>query len=108
MASAYLQVLTTVDSRDAAERVGRVVVEARVAACAQVVGPIHSTYWWEGKVEAAEEWQVLMKTTEQRYAELERVIRQAHTYDVPEIIATPITGGGADYLSWVEKETRPA
>jgi len=107
MAATYLQVLTTIDSREAAEQVARAVVEARVAACAQVVGPIHSTYWWEGKVEAAEEWQVLMKTTGERYAELERVIRQAHSYDVPEIIATPITGGGADYLSWVAQETRP-
>jgi periplasmic divalent cation tolerance protein len=102
----YLQVLTTIDSRDAAERMSRVVVEARVAACAQVLGPVHSTYWWEGKVETAEEWQVLMKTTGERYTELERVVRQAHSYDVPEIIALPVTGGGADYLSWVQTETR--
>ena len=108
MSTTYVQVLTTIDSREAAEQVGRAVVEARAAACAQVVGPIHSIYWWDGKVETAQEWQILMKTTVDRYAEVERAIRQSHSYDAPEIIATPITDGGADYLSWVEKETRPA
>ncbi|HSV65021.1 MAG TPA: divalent-cation tolerance protein CutA [Mycobacteriales bacterium] len=102
----HLQVLTTTDSRQAAEQIARAVVEARAAACAQIVGPITSTYWWEGKVETAEEWQVLMKTTTERYDALETVIRQAHSYDVPEIIATPVVSGGADYLSWVTEETR--
>jgi periplasmic divalent cation tolerance protein len=101
----YVQVLTTIDSLEGAERVARAVVEARAAACAQIVGPIHSTYWWNDAVETAEEWQVLMKTTEERYPELETAIRGAHSYDVPEIIATPITRGGKDYLSWVSKET---
>jgi periplasmic divalent cation tolerance protein len=101
------QVLTTTDSRDAAQQIARAVVEARVAACAQVVGPIVSTYWWNGVVETTEEWQILMKTTAERYAALEAAIRQAHNYDVPEIIAMPITDGDADYLSWVDAETRP-
>jgi periplasmic divalent cation tolerance protein len=101
------QVLTTTDSRDAAQQIARAVVEARVAACAQIVGPIISTYWWNGVVETAEEWQVLMKTTAERYDALEAAIRRAHNYDVPEIIATPIVNGGADYLSWVDAETRP-
>ena len=64
----YCQVITTTDSREAADTLGRFAVEARVAACAQVVGPITSTYWWEGKIETAEEWQVIFKTTTQRYA----------------------------------------
>ncbi len=104
----YMQVLTTIDSREGAERIARAVVEARAAACAQIVGPIHSTYWWDNAVETAEEWQILMKTTEERYPELETAVRGAHSYDVPEIIATPITHGGKDYLSWVTKETRSA
>ncbi len=104
----YVQVLTTIDSREAAERVARAVVEVRAAACAQLVGPISSTYWWEGSIETAEEWQILMKTTEERFPALEAAIRQAHSYDVPEIIVTPITNGGKDYLSWVSKETQSA
>ena len=107
MPSDYLQVLTTTDSRMAAELIARAVVEARAAACAQIVGPITSTYWWEGKVQTGEEWQILMKTTAERYDALAAVIRQAHSYDVPEIIATPISTGGADYLSWISNETQP-
>ena len=103
----YVQVLTTIDSREVAEQVARAVVEARAAACAQIVGPIKSIYWWNGAVESAEEWQVLMKTTEERYPVLEAVIRQAHSYDVPEIIVTRIPYGSKDYLSWVSKETEP-
>ncbi len=83
-------------------------MEVRAAACAQLVGPISSTYWWEGSIETAEEWQILMKTTEERFPALEAAIRQAHSYDVPEIIVTPITNGGKDYLSWVSKETQSA
>jgi periplasmic divalent cation tolerance protein len=104
----YIQVLTTSDSREGAERVARAVVEARAAACAQIVGPIHSIYWWNDAVETAEEWQILMKTTEERYPTLETAIRESHSYDVPEIVATPITHGGKDYLSWVRKETGSA
>lgn len=103
----HLQVLTTTDSLDAAQQIARAVVEARVAACAQIIGPILSLYWWNGVVETTEEWQILMKTTGERYDALEAVIRQAHGYDVPEIIAMSITHGGADYLSWVDVETRP-
>lgn len=103
----YVQVLTTTDSRAAAQELARSVVHARVAACAQVVGPIASTYWWEGRVESAEEWQVLMKTAADRYDALERHVRQHHSYEVPEIIATPVVAGSAAYLGWIEAETRP-
>jgi periplasmic divalent cation tolerance protein len=103
----HIQVLTTTDSREAAVVVADAVVQARAAACAQIVGPIFSTYWWQGAVERAEEWQVLMKTTAERYPDLEKAVRAAHTYDVPEIIATPIISGGADYLGWIDSETAP-
>jgi periplasmic divalent cation tolerance protein len=103
----HIQALTTIDSREAAVAVADAVVLARVAACAQIVGPIFSTYWWQGQVERAEEWQVLMKTTAERYPDLERVVRAAHSYDVPEIIATPIVSASADYISWIDAETAP-
>lgn len=103
----YLQVLTTTDSREAALELARSVVDARVAACAQVLGPISSTYWWEGAVENAEEWQVVMKTAADRYDALEQHVKQHHSYDVPEIIAMAVPVGSAEYLSWVETETRP-
>lgn len=101
----WLTVLTTTDSAAAAEALARGAVEARLAACAQVSGPVTSVYRWQGVVETAAEWQVLLKTTARRYADLEAHLRAAHGYDVPEIVATPIVRGSADYLRWLETET---
>ncbi len=101
----YCQAVTTIDSRLAAQALARSAVEARVAACGQVTGPIHSTYWWQGRVETAEEWYVVFKTTAERYPALEQHIRGHHGYDVPEIILTPIVAGNPAYLSWVTAET---
>ncbi|MCA1219733.1 divalent-cation tolerance protein CutA [Streptomyces sp. 8L] len=78
---------------------------ARVAACAQVEGPVTSVYRWEGAVRNDQEWRVLYKTTAERFPALEAQIRGVHDYDVPEIIATPITHGGNDYLTWIRDET---
>jgi periplasmic divalent cation tolerance protein len=107
-AAEYCQVMTTTDSREAADALARSAVEARTAACGQVSGPIASTYWWEGKLEAAEEWHVFFKTTTDRYAALEEHIRAHHSYAVPEIICTPLTAGNPAYLAWVKRETQPS
>ncbi|MFJ5223999.1 divalent-cation tolerance protein CutA [Streptomyces sp. NPDC088400] len=104
----YLTVLTTTDSAEKAQHLAASAVDARVAACAQIDGPITSVYRWEGAVQTDPEWRVLYKTTVDRFPELEAQIRSVHDYDTPEIIATPITHGGADYLSWVSEETRPS
>ncbi|MFV2120354.1 divalent-cation tolerance protein CutA [Streptomyces sp. Act-28] len=100
-----LTVLTTTDGAAKAEALARSAVEARLAACAQVSGPVTSVYHWEGAVETAQEWQVLFKTAAARYDALEEHIRRHHDYDTPEVIATPGGRGGADYLAWVERET---
>ncbi len=102
----YVQVLTTVDSEGDGVRLGRGIVDARLAACVQVVGPIRSLYWWQGEVENAREWQLLIKTTTDRFPELEQHIKANHSYDTPEIIATPIVAGSAEYLGWVSEETQ--
>ncbi|HEY2724099.1 MAG TPA: divalent-cation tolerance protein CutA, partial [Pseudonocardiaceae bacterium] len=75
-------------------------------ACAQIVGPITSVFRWEGEVQTEQEWRVEIKTAGDRVAALTEHIRANHGYDVPEVIATPIVGGNADYLSWVSAETR--
>ncbi len=103
----FLAVLTTTDSEAAAQSLARGAVEARLAACAQISSPIASVYRWEGRVETAREWQVLLKTTAARYEALAAHIRTAHGYDTPEIIATPITHGGEEYLAWVAAEVEP-
>ncbi|MFE6281596.1 divalent-cation tolerance protein CutA [Streptomyces sp. NPDC057877] len=102
---AYLTVLTTTDAADKARTLARGAVAAKLAACAQVEGPITSVYRWEGEVRADQEWRVLYKTTTERYRELEAHIKSVHDYDTPEIIATPVTHGSDAYLAWVSAET---
>ncbi|MHC0429830.1 divalent-cation tolerance protein CutA [Streptomyces sp. O3] len=100
-----LTVLTTTDAAEKAEAIARGAVDARLAACAQISGPVTSVYRWNGGIETDEEWQVLLKTTAERYPELEEWITEAHDYDTPEIIATPVLRGSAAYLDWVVQET---
>ena len=106
MITEYIQVFTTVEKREDAERIASTVVKKRVAACAQIVGPIRSTYWWKGKVEEAEEWLVMMKTRRGLFSSLEKEIKALHPYEVPEIIALPIVAGSAPYLEWIQAETK--
>lgn len=103
---AYLQVQTTTDSRAEAMELARAAVEARLAACAQVSGPIASTYWWEGGVERAEEWMLTLKIPAPGYEALAGFLLERHSYDEPEIVATPIVAGSQSYLSWIKDETR--
>jgi periplasmic divalent cation tolerance protein len=104
----YLQVQTTTDSRAEAMELSRAAVEARLAACAQVAGPVASVYWWDGGLERAEEWLVLLELPADRYDELAAFITERHSYDEPQILAMPIVAGSAAYLTWMRTETRPA
>ncbi len=80
-------------------------VERCLAACVQVVGPITSTYRWEGRVETAEEWQCVIKTGRALWDGVEQAIRELHPYQVPEIIALPIECGSRAYLEWIDAQT---
>jgi periplasmic divalent cation tolerance protein len=102
----YLQVQTMTDSRPEAMELARAAVEARLAACAQVTGPMTSTYWWDDGVERAEEWLIMLKLPADRYDELAALLTERHSYDEPEIIALPILRGSEGYLSWITEETR--
>jgi periplasmic divalent cation tolerance protein len=97
----YLQVLTSTGSEEEAERIAAALVERRLAACVQTIGPIGSRYRWQGKVETAREWLCLAKTEAGRYDELEAAIRELHSYEEPEIVATPIVAGSRGYLDWL-------
>jgi periplasmic divalent cation tolerance protein len=99
----YCQVTTTLPDQPTAERLAKVLVEERLAACAQVLGPVSSTYHWQGLTEHATECYCHLKTTRARLPALQARIRQLHPYEVPEIIALPIVGGDADYLRWIEQ-----
>jgi periplasmic divalent cation tolerance protein len=99
----YVQVLTTVSSEEDARRIADDLLGRRLAACVQVVGPILSRYRWQGVLEEAREWQCLAKTEATLYEEVEAAIREIHTYDEPEVIATPIVAGSSGYLAWVSE-----
>jgi len=102
----YLQVQTTTDSRAEAMELAREAVEERLAACAQVAGPIASMYWWEDGIERAEEWLLTLKLPAAGYQALADFLARRHSYDEPEIVATPIVAGSDAYLSWITEETR--
>jgi periplasmic divalent cation tolerance protein len=99
--------MTAAGSEEEAERIAAALVERRLAACVQVLGPIASTYRWRGEVERAREWLCLAKTAASRYPELEAAVRELHSYEEPEIVAVPIVAGAAPYLNWLREETCP-
>jgi periplasmic divalent cation tolerance protein len=99
------QVTTTLPNEAAARQVAAQLVEERLAACAQVLGPVSSTYRWQGRIEQAAEWYCNLKTTKTRLPALKKRIRELHPYEVPEIVAIRIQDGDADYLRWIEAAT---
>jgi periplasmic divalent cation tolerance protein len=104
----YLQVTTTTSSEEEARRIAAALVERRLAACVQVIGPIESHYRWRGEVETEREWLCLAKTEASRYPELEATIRGLHSYEEPELVATPIVAGSKGYLDWIGESLGPA
>jgi periplasmic divalent cation tolerance protein len=103
---ACLQVQTTTDSRAEAMELARAAVQARLAACSQVAGPVASTYWWNDELERAEEWFVFFKLPADRYEALAAFIAERHSYDEPEILATSFVAGSPSFLTWIADETR--
>ncbi|WP_431901591.1 divalent-cation tolerance protein CutA [Nonomuraea sp. bgisy101] len=101
----YLQVVSTASSQEEAVRLAWGATEARLAAGVQIMGPIRSIYWWGGKIQDAEEWRLVIKTTSDALPALESYIKANHGYEVPEIVATPIVAGSVEYLSWVRAVT---
>jgi periplasmic divalent cation tolerance protein len=97
----FIQVTTTTEKREDAERIARSLVETRLAACVQILGPIESIYRWKGKIETAVEWLCLIKSQEENFGAIEQAIRSLHLYETPEIIAVPVAAGSRDYLDWL-------
>ncbi|PQO39688.1 divalent-cation tolerance protein CutA [Bremerella cremea] len=99
--SQVIVVQTTTNSRADAERLAEIVVQRALAGCVQITGPIISVYRWQDAVQKDEEYLLSIKTIEQAFTPLADLIRKHHSYDVPEIIALPITNGTTDYLAWL-------
>jgi periplasmic divalent cation tolerance protein len=101
-----LQVITTTGAIEDARRIAGALVERRLAACVQIVGPIESVYRWQEKVETAQEWQCWIKTRGDLYSAVEQLIRELHPYDVPEILSMTAEGSNA-YVEWLVQATKP-
>jgi len=101
-----IQVFTTTEKKEDAERIAKSLIDAKLAACVQIMGPIESTYRWKGKIEKSAEWFCFIKSTKKLYPDLESAIKKEHPYEVPEIIAVPVSGGSAEYLDWLKDQVK--
>jgi len=99
-------VLSTCGSQEEANKIAHHLVENRLAACVNVIPHISSIYRWEGKVESAQEWLLLVKTTAEKFAKVRDAIRSLHSYELPECIAIPIEDGSTPYLQWIENSVK--
>jgi len=102
----HIVVFVTAASSEEAARLGRTMVEERLAACANLVSAVASTYWWRGKIEQAGEALLIMKTRDDLLEPLQRRVCALHSYSVPEVIAMPIAGGNPEYLRWIDDSVR--
>jgi periplasmic divalent cation tolerance protein len=99
-------ILTTAGSESEARKIAAALVERKLAACVNIVPRIHSIYRWEGKVETAEEYLLLIKTANLRAKEVEAAVRELHSYDLPEVVVISIEGGSEAYLNWITESVR--
>ena len=95
----------TAETRDEAQAIGRTLVEERLVACANILGPMDSVYWWEGAVKSEAEVAFIVKTRATLVDKVVARVTEMHSYDCPCIVALPIEGGNPDYLAWIEAQT---
>lgn len=99
-----VQIMTTTAEKSAASDLARRLIEGRLAACVQIDGPIESHYRWQGAIEQATEWRLMIKTTAAAASQVVAAVHELHAYDEPEILVTPIIGGSPGYLRWLSEE----
>lgn len=102
----FIQVMTTSNSRQVAEKIADTLVAQKLAACVQITSPVRSLYRWKGKVEKAKEYICFIKTRRKFFKKVETVIKKLHNYEVPEIIASEIIDANPDYIRWLDKELK--
>jgi periplasmic divalent cation tolerance protein len=95
-------VLSTCGSEDEAERLARLLIERRLAACVSIVPRLRSVYRWNGAVESSDEWLLLIKSSRPLFEQLRGAIEGAHSYQVPEVLALPVIDGAVPYLNWLQ------
>ena len=102
----HILILSTCPDSGVAEDLAQALVAARLAACVNIIPGIASRFRWQGRIEQADEHLLIIKTTHGRYPDVEKMIRSMHPYELPEIISVPVAGGLAEYLGWIDQETR--
>jgi periplasmic divalent cation tolerance protein len=102
----YAIVLVTAANREEAEKISKALLNERLIACANIIGPAHSLFWWNEKIESIEEYLLLMKTRIDMFEKLVEKVKRLHSYEVPEIIAIPIIKGLKPYLEWLNNSLR--
>ncbi|MCK4668427.1 divalent-cation tolerance protein CutA [Candidatus Dependentiae bacterium] len=101
-----IQISTTTEKITEAEKIANLLIDSKLAACVQVNGPAITHYIWKGKKERSEEFILFITTKKELFPEIEKVIKEIHAYETPEILIIPIIGGSKEYLDWIEKETK--
>ncbi len=102
--SAHIVLFITTATAEEAQRISRALLEQRKAACVNIVPKVDSLFWWQDKLDSAQESLLIVKTKASQLNEIVGLVKELHSYDVPEIIALPIVGGNQDYLEWIDKE----
>lgn len=102
----FIQVSTTVAKKETAEQIANSLLTRKLAACVQIIGPITSNYPWKGKTQTSEEWQCVAKTRSDLFSATEKLIKEIHPYELPEIVSTPILNGSKEYLDWLADNLR--
>lgn len=99
-------VFTTCGSEEEARKLAAALIEQRAAACVNITAPVTSVYRWKGAVETSQEWLLIIKSRRERFEQLRLLLESAHSYELPEVLAIPVVEGSANYLTWLEDETR--
>ena len=103
-----IQVFITAASQEEGQRIVDALVKRRLAACGQLLGSIQSTYWWRGRIECAGEWLCLVKSQEEKFGDIVRLVEELHSYEVPEVVAVPLVAVSESYGQWLREELNKA
>jgi periplasmic divalent cation tolerance protein len=103
--SGKVVVFVTTSSEEEAEKIARLLLEKKKAACVNVIPRVNSRFWWQGKLDSAQESLLIIKTRADLMPDLVDMVKKSHSYTIPEIVALPIVAGSEDYLHWIDRET---
>jgi periplasmic divalent cation tolerance protein len=106
MEKTHIIVLVTAPSKEEAEKIAHSLLNERLIACANIIGPVHSLFWWQDKIDKAQEHIILMKTRKDLFSKLSEKVKSLHSYQIPEIIAMPIVEGFKPYMEWLESSLK--